>query len=419
MLLARSLGESDEEGRLIAEMGTLAELMGEDDARAQALAESATHAGLCSRPSEGLEPARLALEIYERLGDLRGQLECLYLLVDFTSNIGNIHESNEYLARMNERASSLSDRSVEARALAVAATAHLLRQEYAECLALTKRSLALQVAINDREGEASSRGRLAVTAAWLADYETSLREFDEALRTYESIGNKRGLATTHTNRALPLMRLGLLREALLATERSNAYFETVQETRTVVANQVNASFITLQLGDAAAAKRFAVSALATARQIAFPVFEAAALANLGNAERALGDLDAGIEHMMMGIAIRRPIQEVRDFVDDLADLTLALAGAGRADEALATARELREASESGLGGAFWPHYIWWAVSKGYAAAGAGAQADAAMIRARTLLQEFATAIADVHTRRAFLSVPVNQRIAGSVPTRTA
>jgi tetratricopeptide (TPR) repeat protein len=415
VLLARSLGESDEEGRLIAGMGILAELMGEDDARAQALAESATHAGLCSRPAEGLEPARLALGIYERLGDLRGQLECLYLLVDFTSNVGNIRESNEYLARMNERASSLSDRSVEARALAVAATAHLLRQEYAECLALTKRSLALQVAINDREGEASSRGRLAVTAAWLADYETSLREFDEALRTYESIGNKRGLATTHTNRALLLMRLGLLREALLATERSNAYFETVQETRTVVANQVNASFITLQLGDAATAKRFAESALATARQIAFPVFEAAALANLGNAECELGDLDTGIEHMTTGIAIRRPIQEVRDFVDDLADLTLALAGAGRVDEALATARELREAAESTLGGAFWPHYIWWAISKGLAAAGEHAEADTAMIRARSLLQDFAAAIADVHTRRAFLSVPVNQRIAGNVP----
>ncbi len=411
VLLARSLGESDEEGRLIGEMGVVAEALAEDGARAQTLAESATHAALCSRPSEGLEPARTALAIYERLGDLRGQLECLYLLVDFTSNIGDIEGSRAHLARMRERASSLADRSVEARALAVAATAHLLRQEYQECFALTERALALQLAINDREGEAASRGRLAVTAAWLADYETSLREFDLALKAYDSIGNKRGLAITHTNRTLLLMRLGLFREALLSIERSNAYFETVQEARTLVANQVNASFANLHLGDAPAARALASSALTTAREIAYPVFEAAALANLGNAECALGEFDAAIEHMRAGVEIRRPIQEVRDFVDDLADLILGYVGAGRIEEAHATACELRQVAESGLGGAFWPHYVWWAIGQGFAAAGAREDAAAAASEARDRLQDFANAIVDVETRRVLLSVGVNARIA--------
>ena len=411
VLLARSLGEFDEEGRLIEQMGSLAESLGEDGARAQTLAESATHAGLRSRPSEGLEPARMALEIYERLGDVRGQLECLALLVDFTSNAGDLDASRAHLKRMSERASSLADRSVEARALAVAATAQLLRQEYAESYDLTKRALALQIATNDREGEAASRGRMAVTAAWLGDYETSLREFDLALHAYEAIGNKRGLATTHTNRVLLFMRLGLLREALISIERSNAYFETVQEKRTIVANQVNASFVTLQLGDAQAAKILASSALVAAREIAFPVFEAAALANLGNAERALGELDAAIEHMKAGIAIRRPIQDVRDFVDDLADLILGYVGAGRIDDALETARELGDVAKSGLKGAFWPHYVWWAIARGFAAAGEPAEAAAAEARAQSELRNFSDAITDSQTRQTFLSVPINERIA--------
>ena len=53
----------------------------------------------------------------------------------------------------------------------------------------------------------------------------------------------------------------------------------------------------------------------------------AALANLGNAERSLGELEAAIEHMGAGIALRRPIQDPRDFVDDLADLALTYAAA--------------------------------------------------------------------------------------------
>ena len=117
-------------------------------------------------------------------------------------------------------------------------------------------------------------------------------------------------------------------------------FEVAHERRTFVANQVNASFVKLQLGDPRSAKSLAESALAAAREIAFPLFEAAALANLGNAERALGHPTLAIEYMEAGIAARRPIQESRDYVDDLADLTLAYAEAGLGAAALIKAKEL-------------------------------------------------------------------------------
>ncbi len=207
VLLARALGDSADEGRLIAEMEAVAERLG-DGARAQALAERATHAGLRSLQAEGLAPARAALEIYERLGDLRGQLDCLCLLVDFTANTGDLPASRAYLAQMHGRAASLADRAVEARALAVAGTAALLRQEYRECFDLTQRALALDVATGDREAEAASRGRLAVTAVRLDDIDTALREFERALEGYRSMGHKRGLAITYTNRTLLFMRLG-------------------------------------------------------------------------------------------------------------------------------------------------------------------------------------------------------------------
>ena len=410
VLLARTLGESDEEGRLIADLNALAQSL-DDDARAQALAQQATHAGLRSRPSDGLDPARSALAIYERLGDLRGQLACLYLLVDFTSNVGDVVASRTYLALMRERSANLADQVVEASALAVAAVAALLRQEYQECFDLTTRALALQLATNDREAEATSRGRLAVTSVWLADFETAMREFDLALRTYESIGHKRGLAMIHTNRTLLLMRLGLFHDALASIERSNELFAVVHEQRTVVANQVNASFVMLQLGDPRAAKKLAKSALAAAKEIAFPVFEAAALANLGNAERALGNFSTAIKHMEAGIAVRRPLQEARDFVDDLADLTLAYVSAGRNADALATAEELSAIGRVSFDGGFWPHYIRWAIAQGLAAGGAHERAREAAAQARAEFDQFAGRIEDERARAAFLAVPINAIIA--------
>jgi DNA-binding SARP family transcriptional activator/energy-coupling factor transporter ATP-binding protein EcfA2 len=411
--LARALGDSEDEGRLIAELDAVAQGLG-DDARAQALVERATHAGLRSRQVEGLEPARAALALYERLGDLRGQLECLYLLVDFTTNVGDLPASREYLAQMHARAASLGDRAVEARALAVAGTAALLRQEYRECFELTQRALALNLATGDREGEAASRGRLAVTAVRLDDPGMALREFERALEAYGSMGHKRGLAITYTNRTLLLMRLGLFEAALDSIERSNAYFETVGEQRTIVANSVNASFVKLQLGDAAAARALAESALGSAREIGFPLFEAAALANLGNAERALGEFEPAIGHMEAGIALRRPIQEPRDFADDLGDLTLAYVDAGRNAEALRTARELAALGDDSFAGAFWPHYTWWATAAGLAAGGETGAAGEAEARSRAALRSFAAKIEDAATRAAFLDLPVNRKITDGI-----
>jgi tetratricopeptide (TPR) repeat protein len=146
----------------------------------------------------------------------------------------------------------------------------------------------------------------------------------------------------------------------------------------IIANQVNASFVHVQLVEAGLAKELSVSALADARESALPAFEVAAQGNLGNAERSLGEFDVAIERMEAELVIRRPIQDAHDFVDDLADLTLAYVRAGRRDEALTTARELKRISESSLDGAFWPHYIWWPIARGFETGGEHAQATAAM-----------------------------------------
>ena len=400
VLLARTLGESDEEGRLIAEMRSETQL--DDRARAQALIQAATHSGLRSRPAEALGPAREALAIYECIGDVRGQLECLYVLVDQTANIGDLHASRAYLAQMHDRAANVADKVVEASASAVAAQAALLRADYRASYDLSVQALELQIQTNDRDGEAQSRGRCAVSAAWLGDFAIALRDFEAATETYASIGNKRGLALTYTNRTLLLMRLGLFEDAMTSIEQSNELFSVAHEERTVVANHVNASFVKLQLGDASAAKMLANAALGLARTIAFPIFEAAALANLGNAERALGRFDSAIGHMEAGIALRRPLQESRDFVDDLADLALAYVGAGRSADALSIASELCAIDDGSFESALWPHYPRWAVAQSFAAAGDFEGAVDSAARAHGDLRRFAERIDDQRARAGVL-----------------
>src|SRR5581483_11718198 len=254
VLLARSLGDSDEEGRYVAALREAAGALGTGEAGARALVYASTHAKLCGRSGEALDLARRALEGYDELGDVHGQFEALFLLVEITSHVGETEASRSYIEAMRERSTTLANRAVEARALSVVATALMLRQEYRAAFELSERSLEISLATNDREGEAYSRGRLAANATCLGDYATALREFDRALEAYDSFGNKRGLALTYANRTLLQMKSGLFHEAMDSIKRSNALLDVVHEKRTTCVNQVNESFLHLQLGDLAAAK---------------------------------------------------------------------------------------------------------------------------------------------------------------------
>ena len=411
IVLARSLGESEREQALIARMGALAERSSDPSVQADATYQQATCLVRLSRHREGLNIARRALEMYERLGEVSKQVGCLSLLVEITTTAGEHELSREYLARLRERASDTHDRALTAQALTTAAVAALLQQLYAECRALSREALAINEQLGDREEAALSRARIATVSAWLGDYEEAFRQFDLALELYDAIGHRRGLCTTLTNKSALAIRLGMFDEAAALIERSNALLDVVQEARLGVANDCNLSMVKLRMGDPQSAKALAASALDRARSIEFPVFEAGSLANLGNAKAALGELADGIADMEMGIAIRRVHQNRQDFVDDLSDLALVYVAAGRIEEARGVADELFEIAGKSLEGALWPQYIWRAIARVNEAVGDEERAGAARQEALTALDRFAASISNEEWRKAFLTIDVNREIA--------
>lgn len=416
ILLARSLGESDRELALIDELAALARRSPDPVIRADVALQRASHLILRSKPREALPIARRALATYERCGDIAKQVECLWVLVDAATNLGAYRVSHRYLRILRERAAKSGERATQARALAVVATEALLHQRYQETRDLTYEALAINLELGDREAEAAARSRIAVAAAWLGAFDEALEQFSAALEAYAAIGQRRGLATTLTNKTLLAMRLGLFNEAKDLIARSDALLTVVREARIAVANAVNLSFIDLHLGEPESARKLAEKALDDAREIDFPVFEAAALANLGNAERVLGEADRAIAHMEAGIAVRRKVQDAGDYADDLSDLALAYLQAGRIVEAKRTADELTAIAERSLGGAFWPQYVWWVISRVSREAGDAEGADNAARHAEKTLEEFAANILDPTTRAAFLAVDVNREILSAVRT---
>lgn len=411
MLLARSLGESDAELALIDEMAVAAERSDDARLRAETLLQRASFAVSLSRHAEAREPAAAALAHFERLGEGPNQVACLSLLVDIAANVGDDAATRTYLETLRERASTQADRAIAAQALRVAAQAALLAQKYSECRELTREVLPLTQRLGDVDAEALAHVRIAVTSAWLEEFDEAERGFDRAVEILETTGNKRALAIALTNRVLMEMRLGRFAEAQRLIDRSNRLCETVRERRTIVVNANNLSFIRFQLGDTGGALHWARVAYEGAREIAFPVFEAAALSNLGNAERGAGRLVTAIDHMEAGMALRRIHQAPDDYADDLADLCATYAQAGRARDALRCAREIETLARNPLGGAFWPHFVLYCASKGFATAGDRAKAREFSKRALSELERFAAALTDPAKRASFLAIPANLEIA--------
>jgi tetratricopeptide (TPR) repeat protein len=129
------------------------------------------------------------------------------------------------------------------------------------------------------------------------------------------------------------------------------------------------------------------------------VIEAGALANLGNAERELGDLDAALQHMNEAIAIRERLGRTATF-EELGDLALAQLKAGD-PVARQTADDIMQRADSSGENTVWPHYCFWAAARVYHERRDHAKAAAALQKAHDRVRMQLDAMADERSREAF------------------
>ncbi len=402
----RAQGDRDRHRDAVAELEERAARAGDERMQAEAELARADYLVLTTSHAQAEEPAMRALDTYEQLGDGAGQVEALALLAQIATVAGDFDGSRRFLSSLRKRAANLADKSLVLRAIAPAAVTALQRHLIDDASELAREGLALARSIGDREEEADALQRLATAAIWQADFDRARRTFAEAAAAMEAIGNARGLSHALANEFVLSMRLGLLDDAGRLGQRVLALVERTHERRPLAVTKVNMSLSSLLRGDTESAKRLALEALDIAREIKFPLFEGAALSNLGNAERAAGDITAGLRHLEQGLALRKELLEPSDVLDDQCDLAVAYLQAGDLARAVATAADLLKVAEASAAGAYWPHYCWWAGALVRRATGDESGAAALLERAISEMTAFANRIADPQTRAAFLSLPV-------------
>jgi tetratricopeptide (TPR) repeat protein len=234
--------------------------------------------------------------------------------------------------------------------------------------------------------------------------------FEDAADIYAAIGKRQGQAGVLVNGGIHCVRAGLLDDAERSLRASLEVFCTLKDLRGQAASAINLSYVRLFRGDPSEAKVYAAAGLDAAKAAGHALYEAAALGNLGAAERDLGEFEAAIAHMKEGLAARRRLNRPGDYADDIAHLLAAYLAAGDIEAVRATSDELAESLATSEPAIFLPQFAHWIAARAYRELGDDEKMKLMLDRGHAIVQEQIDSIEGETEKESYASLSVNRAI---------
>lgn len=407
---ARAVGEPEREGALVEEFAALAAASGDKRIRAESLVTKAAYAALVGDHDLGMSASTEALAIYQELGDAAGQWDAQCRRFEIEASTGGFEMTMTMLGELRKSVAVTGDRHLLVRALTSATHAAIASQQYAVCLELAAEARDLFKRIGDRDAEADVVMHEASALNRMSQFEQARRRYEEAAALYATIGRRQGLAAVAVNSGLVSVHLGLLDEAEASMRKAHALFTSLGNVRGQAACAINLGFVLLMRKNPAAAKETSLAALDIARSMQHAHYEASALANLGQAERDLGDLAGAIEHMSACVAIRRARGTPADNIDDIVNLAYVYLLAGEIDAARPLADEMFPSLDSMSTVVFMPQFALWMAAQVFRGIGDRERAKAMLGKAHEAVEKQAALIASPAERSCFLDLEAHREI---------
>jgi tetratricopeptide (TPR) repeat protein len=410
IIFRRTLGERGPESDLIAALKARAEASGDRRWQAEALQTEAAGLALLSQFDQARVVAQQALAAHQSLADTHGQLECVCLLAEMAARQASFDEVQSFLAQANALSESLADLPLQVRALKAAYVAAHEQNRFAIGVDVARQLLDVSQTIGDREGEADAYSYLATASMNLFRLQESRDYFARAEALFEVLGIRQGQAAVLINSGVSAIRLGHHAEGIELCRKAEAIFEALKDVRGQMMCALNISAAAFGLGDYALAKAAATRNLELAQAIKIPNSEAFAFANLGRAERELGELDQAIEHMKAGLDIRRRLNETDLHCTNMSDLVIAYLWVGNLEAARQATEEMLSLYDACADRLREPQRPLWAAAQTYRALGDEPRAAELLAQAHTALQSKAAAIPDPESQAAFRQIPYNRDV---------
>ncbi|CAG0932290.1 Transcriptional regulatory protein EmbR [Thermoflexales bacterium] len=405
------LGERQAQAERIAQLKLSADRLNDPHWQAQALIAEGHYHTLVSAYDQAQQSLKQALSYYQCVNEAAGQVKCYCALADVAVQQGRFDEAQTWLFQAGRLNDEFANQSLLVTALRAASGALFARQDFAAAQLVANQMLDLCRTLGDREGEADALARLASVAARLFQIEEARHLYAEAEQHYNLLGKRQGQAAIMVNACMVYVgRLGRYEEGLELTRKANGIFRDLSDLRGQAVCALNEGLISLYLEDYGTARTASRRGLDLAQQIKSQVMEANALANLGAAERELGELAEAIQHMEAGLAIRRSLGQPAELGTDLCDLTVAYCRQGDYAAAQRTTTEMLQLYAQSESAMMHPQYILWAAAQTYRARGDTARAQEFLDRAVEVMQRRAADIPEAESRPSYYNLPFNRQI---------
>ena len=269
-----------------------------------------------------------ALPLLQTVAAAPDRLEAFSMLIEAQVALGELEDAEHQLETVYNLAIAAGDRVALCDALMRAVSAATLKQEFERAASGANQALELYRTIGDRIGEARALSSIATACVRLSRWDEARSANLAAAEICEGVGDRRGLARAQMNLAMLHARYGDFAVARDHITSARAHHVVLGDRRAHTAAILNESYIALWQRRPGEAKTLAISAVTAAKEMDHAAYVATALANLGAAERDLGELDEAIDHMEEGLAMQLALNRMADGVSDLADIALAYAQRG-------------------------------------------------------------------------------------------
>jgi DNA-binding SARP family transcriptional activator/predicted ATPase len=410
ILYHKAKGERDIQKELVGALGAQAQAIGSRHWQAEALFAEGNYLKLIDDNPAAIARLQEAITLYSELQDRQAQVACCCLL----SEIFVVGRQSAEAEQWAQKALALCDSEIPTYQLMYTlwnlSANGLISKEFERCLTYGQKLLATAERASDRDWQAAAHRLMGMANSHQLRIDEARQHLNTALDLYRLIQKTKGCALTLESLGNLEISLGHYFTARQHYQQAFEILEQLNDLHGIASQSINLAFAAALQEDYAAERIFALQGVSFARKIHNRFLEGAALQNLGEAARELGDFDTARQILDEAITLLDDPSLTEERTSVLADLALTYWKVNDLVKALQSVEEILSLYPQVEGTDDNVHRFLWTAARILRAAGQAEQASQTLTRAYRSFQKALEAIPDAESRQAFAQIRHNRQI---------
>ena len=279
--------------------------------------------------AEGLQKYGEARQIYQTIGDRRGEITTLNTMGSVAAALGRWDEALRSYEEALVPLRQVRDRSLEAMILSHLAQVYYNLQDRERALENYERALGLFQSVGDERTAAYTLDQMGAVHDAMGESRRALGFYERALPLFRAAADRRGEAYTLNNIGLVHQGLREKERAQQSFDRALALFEQIADCREVGPVLSNLALERLEEGDRQKALEYLNQALVIQRTVNDREGEATTLNNIGFVYHTMSQRERALEYYGQALALSRETHHRRGEGDTLSNLMFTWKALGR------------------------------------------------------------------------------------------